>query len=294
MGVVAYVLLVGHNPFGAAMGQTDRGAVESQVLRSVAQGRFDTENARWRALVPDARDFIMALLKVSAHTRLAATEALRHPFLRRCLARCPEVQRWEHDWKWRCEDGWSLLDGFQHLSWLAVARAVAEPELSREVIQAAMHGSRRSAAGSSAYLWSLARELSAAPTGCWLRCRVAWLEVLRLAFSYLDADGDGSLCVQDLASHLALGSEDPADRMNAYVAATTWVHSWARNPGHVLEGMQVGDAQWLQHAGLSPEDFHAALLAVPPEEVGLLGSEDGRHDSQDIHEFNAWGDQLGL
>jgi len=291
MGVVAYVLLVGHNPFGVALGQTDRAAVESQVLRLVAQGRFDTESAQWRALAPDARDFIMALLRVAANTRLTAKDALQHPFLRRCLARCTEAHRWEQELKFRCEDGWSLLDGFQHLSWLAVARAVAEPELSREVIQAAVYSSRRGALGSQAYLWSLARELSIAPPGCWLKCRAAWPEVLRLAFSYLDVDGDGSLCVQDLASHLALGSEDPTDRMNAYVAATTWVRSWARDPGRLLE---VENAHWPQHGGLSPEDFRAALLAIPPEEVGLLGSEDGRHDSEDIHDYTTWGDQFGM
>ncbi|CAE8628357.1 unnamed protein product, partial [Polarella glacialis] len=131
VGVVAYLLLVGHNPFRAAQKLREGKAVEAEVVRLVARGRHDVSSPGWLALPEDARQFIGALLKVWADARLSATEALRHPFLTKRLARCPELASLDPSWR---RQSWSHLSGLQRLAWGAVARAVAEPELSPELV----------------------------------------------------------------------------------------------------------------------------------------------------------------
>jgi len=275
VGVVAYSLLVGHHPFSMAMEQVDRSMVESQVLRLVAQGCYDELCVQWQALSADAKDFVSALLKVCAEARPSAHEALRHPYLQRRMELYTEVLLMpEPSLKRRARRTWQLLDGFQHLCWLAVARAVAEPELFEEVLATAAQSSRRRAAGSSAYIWHLARELCTLADGRWLRYRSAWPEVLRLAFSYIDLDGDGILSVEDIASHLAVGSEDPADRMNAWVAASAWVTHWSQqgNDSDVSIASPTCRGMQCLGTGLSPDNFHSALVTGPPKEAVLVNS----------------------
>lgn len=279
VGVVAYTLFVGHHPFSMAMEQMERSMVESQVLWLVAQGRFNEQCLQWKVLPPDAKDFISALLKVCAAARPSAKEALQHPYFQRRLERFSEVPlMWEPGLRRGALPGahhnWHLLDGFQHLCWLAVARAVAEPELFEEVVTTAARGSRRRAAGSHAYIWHLARELCTLPDGGFMRQRSAWPEVLRLAFSYIDLDGDGVLSVKDISSHLAVGSEDPADRMDAWVAASAWVIHWSQQGDALDVGIARPTCIGTQHhgTGLSSHSFQNALIAGPPKEAVLVNS----------------------
>lgn len=263
VGVVAYVLLVGQNPFAAALvNQTDKRVVEAEVLRLVAAGSYDRTDPNWISLPDDARDFVEALLKVNPSSRLSAADALRHPFLVRRCARCLDTKWSEPAWRLPTVDNsaWARMDGFQHLCWLAVARAVTEPELLQETVQSAVRSSRSSGAGTVSYLWHLAREISSVPTGCWLLRRGAWAEVLRLAFSYLDVNGDGVLCAKDLASHVS--TKGLEGQHQAWSAAKCWVAKWARS-------WDEDSSDVYPMAGLDPECFRTALRTMPPE-VGTL------------------------
>jgi len=174
------------------------------------------------------------------------------------------------------------FDGFQRLGWVAVARAIAEPELRREVIISATRAVRsastrrdfNSAFSDTAYLWQLARELSSMPVGTWIRDRGVWSEVGRLAFRYLDVDGDGLLSPQDLVSHLAsstslspsslqlLSSKSaavaPGDVVHdALAAVNLWVSRWSYD-----ETPTIGNE--VHHCGIGPQGFRAAMAASPP------------------------------
>jgi len=162
----------------------------------------------------------------------------------------------------------------QQLGWLAVARAVSEPELDRQIVAAAVEHVRRSCtdgqgaqAGKrrSSYLMELARELVAAPVAQWMQVRSAWAEVLRLAFSYLDLDADGVLSARDLMTHVmtplevtpevpcpGMGGESPAHGANsseALASACHWVARW-----HSVD-------QAHRSRGISLESFRIALMS---------------------------------
>mmetsp|Transcript_68549 Transcript_68549/g.135507 ORF Transcript_68549/g.135507 Transcript_68549/m.135507 type:complete len:638 (+) Transcript_68549:94-2007(+) len=239
LGVVTYLLLVGHNPFVAANKQSDPKAVENEVIRLVAMGKYDICSPRWLGLSSEARDFISTFLKVAAGARPTATEALRHPF----ISKLPEAHA-EPASCWLARGScWSDLDGFQQLAWVAVARAITEPELVPEVVHAAERASRDGGSLGSGYLWELARELSSLPCWSWLHRRCIWPEVVRLAFRYLDVNGDGVLCPADVSSHLV-----PFALGDARTAAQYWVTQWSSG---LLDGVE----------GLELRDLCAALLA---------------------------------
>merc|ERR1712150_400862 len=109
------------------------------------------------------------------------------------------------------------------------------------------------------YLWELARELNAVPPRVWLRKRGAWPEVVRLAFRYLDCNGDGVLCPQDVVSHLVVtgynrDEEEEGDAASGgiYLTARGWVARW----------MPAASANE-QEVGLRPDHFRAVLLSSP-------------------------------
>ncbi|CAE7772604.1 CAMK2D [Symbiodinium sp. CCMP2592] len=233
-GVVLYLLLVGHNPFNQALKQPSQELQDQEVLRLVALGNYNRRTERhpaiafrsqfriWLQLHPDARDLITKLLRVQPAQRLSATDALQSAFITRravlgrvagygghstaissCMESEPSVffRGSVAPWAGR-ERRWARLDGFQRLAWLAMARALSEPELDRSVVQGAMEGmeherQRRSSEPREAgYLWQLARELGTAPVFQWLQDEFsadAWPDALRLAFAFLDVDGDGAL-----------------------------------------------------------------------------------------------------
>jgi len=259
VGVVLYLLLVGTNPFNLAREQPNEQAVDLEVLRLAALGEFNRQSDGWRRLHEEARHLVSLLLCAAPQGRPSAVEALRHPFVARRAGRGPEFA---------CRPpravalqggrgaAWSRLDGLQQLGWLAVARAVAEPELDRWVVDSATEAA--SAAGTPGpYLWQLARELGSCPVGRWLRAREAFAEVVRLAFFYLDLDGDGLLSPQDLVSHIVSvsgGNGSEKARAAAVVMACRWVVRW-QDP---LSDPAVTDRGY---SGLPFGAFQEALLA---------------------------------
>ncbi|CAE7191115.1 camkv, partial [Symbiodinium sp. CCMP2456] len=192
---VLYLLLVGHNPFNQALKQPSQELQDQEVLRLVAMGNYNRRTERWLQLHPDARDLITKLLRVQPAQRSSATDALQSAFITRravlgrvagygghstaissCMESEPSVffRGSVAPWAGR-ERRWARLDGFQRLAWLAMARALSEPELDRSVVQGAMEGmeherQRRSSEPREAgYLWQLARELGTAPVFQWLQ-----------------------------------------------------------------------------------------------------------------------------
>eukprot|EP00929_Paragymnodinium_shiwhaense_P071009 TRINITY_DN36077_c0_g1_i1.p1 TRINITY_DN36077_c0_g1~~TRINITY_DN36077_c0_g1_i1.p1 ORF type:complete len:724 (-),score=138.53 TRINITY_DN36077_c0_g1_i1:184-2283(-) len=261
LGVILYVLLVGHNPFhlaGRSGGSTR--AVESEVMRLVALGQFDQEAPGWKKLAVDARELVSAMMQPVASERLTTASALRHPFLVRCQAADlrphPVTKAWQLS---RKEDVWSRLDGFQRLAWAAVARAVTEPELREDCIDAAMSAMRSTARTSTCavqmtYLLQLARELCCWMPSYWLKTRAAWADIARLAFRYLDVDADGMLAPRDLVRHLVPEGTDAAKSGDEWSAAHAWVARWGSG------AVSAASSDQYCSSGLSPRDFLNALL----------------------------------
>jgi hypothetical protein len=258
------LLLVGHNPFNAALKHKGQKAVEDEVIKLVARGEFDKSSPRWLDLPQDARDFILTMLVVQPSNRIAAAEASRHSYLLRTLARCSELSPPEPAWRWADrEDAWSRLDGFQRLAWAAVSRAICESELSREVVAVVTRamrtsGNARGHGADSTYIWHLARELSATAVHNWLAESSCWIEVLRLSFRYLDSDDDGILTPKDLVSHLVSQPQagDTAAHADAWSAAHLWVSRWC-----YVNGPGLNAVNRTASGGLTPANFRGALLS---------------------------------
>jgi len=236
-GVVTYLLLVGHNPFNEALKLRDPTAVETQVLKLVALGQFNARSEKWARLRSEARDLVTVLLQVDPIRRPSASDALQHPWIANFATKQQEVPKYVPEpVSWQDADrysSWNRLDGLQHLGWLAVARAVSETEIERQVVTAALNSATAARAGghpSVSYLDCLSRELGTLPVGHWLLDRSTWNEVVRLAFRYLDCDADGLLSPRDLASHAGTAERDGGDAMrpanDVLVAAKVWVSKW--------------------------------------------------------------------
>jgi len=272
VGVVLYLLLVGHNPFNAALKLQNTGAIDAEVLRLVALGDFNRKAERWQKLPQEAKDFVNMMLRVQMSSRPSPAEALLHPYLTRRLAKTSESSIFFHGLvpsSSQREEAWAQLDGLQQLGWIAVARAVSEPELDRHAIACAFESVRSSdhdnATRETTYLWQLARELGTSPVTQWMQDRCCWSDVVRLAFCYLDVDSDGLLSPEDLAQHAAkpvVGSaegetspkaiERAATDKEAMALACHWVTRWKDSlvqdpPGPV---------------GISVHAFRSALVAT--------------------------------
>lgn len=277
-GCVLYLLLTGRNAFHAANRVQSSGmpALEAEVMRLVAAAEFDTSSAAWKKLSGSARSLIGAMLRVRAEDRPSPTQALKHDWLREVLLdEMDETVDGSASMRGppfaAKEERWRRLDGFQRLAWLAVARAAAEPELSLAVVDAAAAAALR--AGSCCgrvegcgYLWHLAVEMVACAPGAWLAKVGALPDILRLAFSYIDVDSDGTLSERDLAAHVQ------ADPEVAEAQVKEWVALWgssssSRSPtasdGHtsMLAGTRSVDLQDAEE-GLTPSDLQAAILGV--------------------------------
>lgn len=221
VGIITYLLLVGHSPFNLALRITDPHAREAEVLRLAALGLVNTNARAWKTISAEAKQFIVALIQPVAATRMSIEEAWAHKFLsRHHAAGAEEVVRPPSALPSAADKAqiWRGIDGFQRLSWLAIARAVAEPELLegpvfRNLIQGQMLGS-----ATLAYLEQLAIELATTAVPPWFHANTAWADVLRLAFRYLDCDGDGGLGLGDLTKHVV--SED-AEKVSG-----VWLLRW--------------------------------------------------------------------
>jgi len=264
VGIITYLLLIGHSPFNPALRINDPAARENEVIRLAALGKINTSTRPWACLSDEARSFLCALIQPDPMKRLSPMEAWAHPFLARGQDVCadgravPPAQLAQPD---RCER-WRCLDGFQRLSWLAFARAIAEPEMVEiPVIQLFVN---QQGMGSTMYLDQLAVELALAAGPQWFHPRAAFGDILVLAFHYLDCDSDGLLGVNDLMQHVI--GED------AKVSANRWVCKW-RHGCHESLPMQAA-------RGLDLADFRRALCAscrggAEPRR-GAQGPEGGR------------------
>mmetsp|Transcript_82987 Transcript_82987/g.225343 ORF Transcript_82987/g.225343 Transcript_82987/m.225343 type:complete len:500 (-) Transcript_82987:124-1623(-) len=287
VGVVLYLLLAGHNPFNIALKQTTPEAVDNEVLRLAALGQFNKRTGKWQNLDMDARDLVSVLLRVKPVSRPSPTEALHHPFLVRRVVRSLDSSVFFHGAAAGSADreaSWKRLDGFQRLSWIAVARAVSEPELDRSVVASAMEGMTNGEAPEgcrdATYLWQLARELAITPVFQWLQDRGAWSDVLRVAFSYLDLDADGLLSPPDLAGHVARPALPPgmasADARYESMVVTMNTTAWAQSCRWVSrwQDPQVTEPEVtaMGHPGLTMASFREALLCSKGVDDAIMGA----------------------
>lgn len=274
-GVVIYVLLVGHNPFVAASKHREQEQIEAEVLRLVAQARFDTTAPTWCALPPEAREFVSSMLQAQVERRPTPVEALQHPYVAARLQSASSGRVQRPPAFGEANSSWEQIGSLQQLAWLALARAVSEPEITDEVVLEATMASRR--AGSSfAYLTCLAQELSVAPIEVWQKSRGAFSEILHLAFVYLDVDRDGYLSPTDLSFHI--GRDVP----NPLPLTTDWVATWLTDD---------------EYPGLCKEDLKAILLSTagfdkePLQKMDYSAAETARGEERGFYEVE--GNALG-
>jgi len=220
VGIITYLLLVGHSPFNTALRVTDAVAREKEVIRLAALGHINVKARPWAHLSEEARSFICLLIHPQASQRLSPAEAWRHPFIARSHSEAassskeppptlppPPAER---------QAAWRALDGFQRLCWLSFARAIAEPELL--AVQSFEKFIDGQSIGSTGYHEQLAGEMVLAATPAWFQAQASWTDVLDLAFHYLDADGDGHLGLSDILRHV--------DGERAQDAVLSWLHKW--------------------------------------------------------------------
>lgn len=221
VGIITYLLLIGHSPFNIALRVSDPAARESEVIRLAGMGQINTSTRPWACLSEDARNFVALLIQPDPSLRLSPTAAWNHPFVAKThshvggdatvaqplSALALGEGRAEH---------WGQLDGLQRLSWLAIARAITEPEMVE--IQVLDNFISQQSIGGTMYLEQLAVQLVAAASAGWFKPRSVWSDVMVLAFNYLDADGDGFLGVGDLTHHLE--GEDARE------CAEAWISKW--------------------------------------------------------------------
>jgi len=250
VGIIAYLLLVGHSPFNLALRCPDAAATEKEVIRLAGHGQINKGARAWPRLSPQARSFILALVEPVSKKRPSAAEALRLPFI---LETCSDsenraaiapnmydVTEAERSLAWR------TMDGFQRLCLLAIARAVAEPELlevhSRRHFTFSQYGLDggevgRSRGEFSTYLEYLASELVVVAAPSWFNTHGSWADVLELAFRYLDVNCDGYLNEDDLQAHVRVDGKDLPSK---------WIADWRRAESHDLrDGILMSDFRFV-------------------------------------------------
>jgi calcium/calmodulin-dependent protein kinase I len=70
VGIIAYILLVGYQPF--------RGEDEDTLQNQIRDGVFEFDEEIWSNITNEAKSFISSILKVDPAERLSANEALAH------------------------------------------------------------------------------------------------------------------------------------------------------------------------------------------------------------------------
>lgn len=223
VGIITYLLLIGHSPFNAALYIRDERERAEKVMDLALRGKINTVTRAWPTLSCEARNFISSLVRPQPTQRLTIGQALQHPWISRYssgytdsmgaqLVYRPLSALSERDHMW------GHLDGLQRAAWWAVARAASEPELIEiPVLREAASCDRTNGLQ---YLEELARELALASTPAWLSPDGVWQDVLRMAFRYLDVDGDGKLNADDFLQHLH------GEALQEVV--DVWIAKWSR------------------------------------------------------------------
>lgn len=270
VGIVAYLLLVGHSPFNLALRIQDPGERENEVIRRAAYGEVNTSARSWPHLSEQARGFVTATVQPHSSSRPTAAQAMQHEFMMMhkradakvsSVAATPSSGTWDHRSLLRC------LDGYQRLGWLAVARAITEPELMEvPTVRDALGAYSRVASPDWNYLEWLSAELVLAAMPGWFSPDVSWYDVLYLAFRYLDADGDSISGVSDLVT-----SVEGSDVNSATATVQAWVKRWKVSVGvEATEGLNFAEfrrALWmscLRRDNLSD----SAEGPLPPGKIG--------------------------
>mmetsp|Transcript_69796 Transcript_69796/g.151839 ORF Transcript_69796/g.151839 Transcript_69796/m.151839 type:complete len:646 (-) Transcript_69796:161-2098(-) len=287
IGVITYLLLVGHSPFNLALHIQDASARENEVIRLAAMGMVNKRARAWSRISEEARTFILALTRPEASKRPVPSEAQFHPWLVQNLgdirAPSPSVPSPLKANRF----SWSSLDGFQRLCWLAAARAITESELveARGYFCGQPAGGCPSSASSGAafaHLHWLAADMASAAAPNWFEADSSWADVLWLAFLYLDVDADGLLGRDDLVRHTA-GTQSAQD------VVATWLVRWRRP----CEGA-VEPEMW--KLGLSFVEFHWALWSSCPSSgrtAPAMDISEHGHNSMDgdSEQFSKWIDK---
>lgn len=73
VGIITYILLSGKSPF--------RGRDDRETLLKIQDGKWSFDEAWWKNISADAKDFISKLLVFNAEGRMDVNAALRHPWL---------------------------------------------------------------------------------------------------------------------------------------------------------------------------------------------------------------------
>jgi serine/threonine protein kinase len=260
VGIITYLLLLGHSPFNVALRETDQAAREVQVIRLAASAEVNKDSRAWSCLSSEAQDFILKLIQVDPARRMSPQQAWNHPFLAQgsgnkqstYLAKVPALLP-------VADVVWKRLDGFQRLCWITFARAIAEPELV-QVRSFQMFITQQSMGGTKSYLEALAIQLAAVAAPSWFQRKTAWMDPLRLAFCYLDVDTDGVVSAQDLSQHIVFQTD--ADEGEALKLAEKWVQRWsqggANNSGNGSTAGSAGLSFLALKWALSASYAHAA------------------------------------
>lgn len=75
VGVIAYILLAGYEPFYDERGDT-------HIFRKIIKGDFEFHSPWWDDVSDDAKDFVSKLLKLDPNNRLTAKQALEHKWIK--------------------------------------------------------------------------------------------------------------------------------------------------------------------------------------------------------------------
>ncbi|KAJ8508249.1 hypothetical protein ON010_g18889 [Phytophthora cinnamomi] len=75
-GVLAYITLTGVHPFDPRGDKSD-----AEIVKEIANGKYDVDNKWFKSLSADAKDFLTRLLDSDSSKRLTAKQALQHPWL---------------------------------------------------------------------------------------------------------------------------------------------------------------------------------------------------------------------
>ena len=78
IGVILYVMLSGKPPFP--------GKSDDAIIEKVKEGSYTFPDREWSNITPEAKDLIRKLMDKNIKTRLSASEALQHPWIKSMVA----------------------------------------------------------------------------------------------------------------------------------------------------------------------------------------------------------------
>jgi len=228
-------------------------------------GQLNTAARPWPRLSAEARSFITNLIQPRSSSRMTPGKAWNHPWISRwrdsysdnmglqCVSSgIAEVDRTSR---------WTILDGLQRLCWLALARAVTEPELVEVPSLQHFIRNQNGLGIAMSYIEQLAIEMACCATPAWFSPGAVWNDVMRLAFRYLDGDNDGVLSIGDVAQHLV--GED-VDNF-----AKLWISKWSYHQEaqlvHTTCGLRFDDfGRILSSSCIVDGRPDLCIRAVPP------------------------------